>query len=139
MADDDIDDQYLIKQAFNTLKLNVEIMAVNDGVELLNYLNQGDTYASKERELPKRILLDLNMPKKDGRECLKEIKADARFVKIPIVVYSTSNHPDDILFAYQQGASSYITKPYSYKELVEVMDTVVKYWFNVVKTPFTDL
>jgi CheY-like chemotaxis protein len=137
IADDDIDDQYMITQAFISMNFQVDIKTANDGVELLDYLNKRDKFENVSTPLPKVILLDLNMPRKDGRECLKEIKADPRFNKIPIVVYSTSNSPDDISYCYANGANSYIVKPYSFKELVEVMDVFKNYWFTVVKTTAT--
>ncbi|MBA3680952.1 MAG: response regulator [Bacteroidetes bacterium] len=137
IADDDMDDQYMIKQAFSSINLNENVHTVNDGVELLDYLNRRGKYKDANILIPKVILLDLNMPKKDGRECLKEIKTNPRFNKIPIVIYSTSSNPDDISYAYENGASSYITKPYSYQELVKIMDTFKQYWFNIVKTTHT--
>ncbi|MBA2612075.1 MAG: response regulator [Bacteroidetes bacterium] len=139
IADDDIDDQYMIKQAFTTINLNENIKTVNDGVELLDYLHKKGKYKDVETLCPKIILLDLNMPKKDGRECLKEIKSSAKLNKIPIVIYSTSSNPDDISYAYELGASSYITKPYSYQELVKIMEIFKQYWFNVVKTSRVNL
>ena len=75
------------------------------------------------------------MPKKDGRECLREIKADPALKMIPVVIYSTSSNPDDILYAYENGAGSYITKPYSYQELIKTMETFKNYWFDIVKSP----
>lgn len=139
IADDDNDDQYMIKQAFASIDLNEQIRTVNDGVELLDYLFKRGKYKDVEVLSPRVILLDLNMPKKDGRECLKEIKAHPKFKKIPIVVYSTSANPDDIEFAYELGASSYITKPYSYRELVKIMDVFKQYWLTIVKTTKVNL
>jgi CheY-like chemotaxis protein len=135
IADDDIDDQYMLKQAFNSVQLEEHVITVNDGVELLDYLNKRGKYKDAAVMCPKIILLDLNMPKKDGRECLREIKANAKLSSIPVVVYSTSSNPDDIAYAYQHGASSYISKPYSYQELVRMTDIFKQYWFNTVKIP----
>lgn len=139
IADDDMDDQYMIKQAFSSINLNENVHTVNDGVELLDYLHKRGKYKDVAVLIPKVILLDLNMPKKDGRECLKEIKSNTRLNKIPIIIYSTSSNPDDISYAYEHGASSYITKPYSYQELVKIMDIFKQYWFNIVKTSRTNL
>jgi CheY-like chemotaxis protein len=139
IADDDNDDQYMIKQAFETIELNEHVRTVNDGVELLDYLHKRGKYKGTEVLSPKVILLDLNMPKKDGRECLREIKSHPKLKKIPIVVYSTSGNPDDIEFAYELGASSYITKPYSYQELVKIMDVFKQYWFTIAKTTRVNL
>jgi CheY-like chemotaxis protein len=134
IADDDNDDQYMIKQAFASINLTENVRTVSDGVELLDYLFQKGKYKDAPILLPKVILLDLNMPKKDGRECLKEIKNHPKLKTIPIVIYSTSSNPDDIAYAYENGASSYITKPYSYQELVKIMEIFKQYWFNIVKT-----
>ncbi|MDP1800040.1 MAG: response regulator [Bacteroidota bacterium] len=139
IADDDVDDQYMIKQAFASINLNENIQTVNDGVELLDYLHKKGKYKDIETPCPKIILLDLNMPKKDGRECLKEIKKNSKFNRIPIIIYSTSSNPDDISYAYEIGASSYITKPYSYQELVKIMEIFKQYWFKIVKTSHTSL
>ncbi|PBQ32878.1 two-component system response regulator [Sphingobacteriaceae bacterium] len=135
IADDDLDDQYMIKQAFSTVSVKEKVNTVSDGVELLDYLYKKGKYKDLEVSVPKIILLDLNMPKKDGRECLKEIKTNATLKKIPVVIYSTSSNPDDISFAYDNGASSYIIKPYSYQELVKVMEVFKNYWLLTVKTP----
>jgi two-component system, response regulator len=134
IADDDVDDQYMLKQAFASHKFEHEVRIVNDGVELIEFLNKKGKYKDLDLPSPKVILLDLNMPKKDGRECLKEIKSSPKLNKIPIVIYSTSNNPDDISTAYELGANSYITKPYSYKELVDIIEVFMKYWFGTVKT-----
>ena len=139
IADDDMDDQYMIKQAFASINLTENVQTVNDGVELLDYLHKKGKYKDVETLCPKIILLDLNMPKKDGRECLKEIKINSKFNRIPVVIYSTSSNPDDITYAYENGASSYITKPYSYQELVKIMEVFKQYWFNIVKTSHTHL
>ncbi len=135
IADDDGDDQYMIAQAFITLECEVDIRTVNDGLELMDYLERKDKYEHAVVPVPKVILLDLNMPKKDGRECLKEIKAHPELKKIPVVVYSTSNSPNDVSYCYAHGASNYIVKPSSFKELIEVMKVFRQYWFTVVKTP----
>lgn len=135
IADDDADDQYMVRQAFNSVGLKENVHTVNDGVELLEYLHKKGKYKETNATCPPRlILLDLNMPKKDGRECLKEIKTHSSLKKIPIVIYSTSSNPDDISYAYEHGASSYIIKPYSYQELVKIMEVFKLYWFTIVKT-----
>ena len=139
IADDDMDDQYMIKQAFNTINLTENIRTVNDGVELIDYLQKKGKYKDVDVLLPTVILLDLNMPKKDGRECLKEIKSHPKLKRIPVIIYSTSSNPDDVSFAYDHGASSYITKPYSYQELVKIMGIFKEYWFNIAKTSVIDL
>jgi CheY-like chemotaxis protein len=135
IADDDVDDLFMIRQAFESLKLDKEIRSVGDGVELLDYLHKRGKYKDSPTPFPKVILLDLNMPKKDGRECLREIKSTPVLSKIPVIIFSTSANPDDITACYEMGASGYIMKPYSYKELLEIMETFKKYWFSTVKTP----
>ena len=134
IADDDTDDQYLIKEAFASLNFS-HVSTVNNGEELFDYLEKKGKYAGLNIPFPKAILLDLNMPKKDGKESLKELKADSRFNKIPVVIFSTSNNPQDISQCYELGASSYIIKPSSYSELVTVMEIFKNYWFSAVKTP----
>lgn len=133
IADDDKDDLFLIKQAFTGLNNNVEIKTVGNGEELLNYLNRRENYKDTDAPIPKVILLDLNMPKTDGRECLLELKKDSKLKKIPVIIFSTSNNPKDIAFSYENGASGYIVKPNSFNELVEVIATFKKYWFTTVK------
>lgn len=139
IADDDIDDQYMMRQAFASINLKYNVKTVSDGVELLDYLNRTGKYKDTDILIPKVILLDLNMPKKDGRECLKKIKENPKFKAIPIIIYSTSSNPDDITYAYENGASSYITKPYSYQELVQIMDVFKQYWLNIANTPVITL
>ena len=139
IADDDPDDQYMIKEALNASPLDREVRSVSDGEELMDYLHKRDKFREMELPQPTVILLDLNMPKKDGRECLSEIKADPKLSRIPIVVFSTSNNQDDVIRSYEAGAASYIAKPYSYNELVEVMEAFKRYWLHTVKTPDSGL
>jgi CheY-like chemotaxis protein len=135
VADDDTDDQFMLKEAFASLKFDKEIRTVENGEELLDYLNKKGKYDDENLPFPKLILLDLNMPKVDGRQCLRMIKESPEFCKIPIIIFSTSNNPEDISQSYELGANSYIIKPYSYNELVEIIDIIKKYWFSVVKIP----
>lgn len=135
IADDDADDLYMIRQAFEGIGLNENVKAVTDGMDLLDYLHRKGKYKEEKTLSPKIIMLDLNMPKKDGRECLRDIKTNPKFAGIPVIIYSTSSNPDDISYAYENGASSYITKPYSYQELVKIMEILKNYWFVTVKTP----
>lgn len=133
VADDDADDQFMLKEAFASLKFGLEISTVENGEELLDYVHQRGKY--KGTPVPKLILLDLNMPKIDGRECLKIIKAHPELCRVPVIIFSTSNNPEDISQSYSLGANSYIIKPYSYNELVGIIDVINKYWFTIVKTP----
>jgi len=136
MADDDEDDRVLVKSAFEESRLNGDIQFVRDGQELLDYLRRRGQYASLiDAPLPHLILLDLNMPRKDGREALKEIKADPVLRVIPIVVLTTSRTEEDVHRSYDLGVNSFIVKPVSFDVLVEVVKTLQKYWFEVVQLP----
>ncbi|MGK7393987.1 MAG: response regulator [Candidatus Cyclobacteriaceae bacterium M3_2C_046] len=135
MADDDADDRLMAKEAFEENKLANELVFVEDGEELLDYLNGRGNFEQRPNPLPGLILLDLNMPKKDGREVLKEIKKDPRLRKIPVVVLTTSKAEEDILKSYDLGVNSFITKPVTFDELVEVIRDLGKYWFGIVELP----
>jgi CheY-like chemotaxis protein len=136
LADDDPDDRQLTRDAFAENRLANVLNTVDDGEELLEYLQRRGRYADKRDEpLPGLILLDLNMPRKDGREALKEIKADATLRRIPIVVLTTSKAEEDILRTYDLGVNSYVTKPVTFKSLVELVKILGRYWFEVVELP----
>jgi CheY-like chemotaxis protein len=139
LADDDPDDRQLTRDAFAENRLANVLNTVDDGEELLEYLQRRGRYADLRNEpLPGLILLDLNMPRKDGREALKEIKADANLRRIPIVVLTTSKAEEDILRTYDLGVNSYITKPVTFKSLVELIKLLGRYWFEVVELPPDD-
>ena len=136
MADDDPDDRLLTEEALSESHLLNELYFVEDGEELLDYLHQRGKYSdSQKAPRPGVILLDLNMPKKDGREALEEIKASPLLRQIPIVILTTSKAEEDIFRTYDLGASSFITKPVTFEALVEVMQTLGKYWFEIVELP----
>jgi len=136
MADDDADDRLLTQEALLESRLPTTMHFVEDGEELLDYLYRRRLYAPPNvPPLPSLILLDLNMPKVDGREALKTIKTDPNLRHIPIVVLTTSTAKDDVLHAYTTGASSFISKPVTFEGLVDVMRTLGKYWFETVKLP----
>lgn len=136
MADDDEDDCMLAREALAESRLANKLHIVNDGEELMDYLYHRGMYASKSTApRPNLILLDLNMPKKDGREALKEIKADPRLRQIPVVILTTSKAEEDIHSSYDLGANSFIIKPVTFASLVEVMRTIGKYWFDIVELP----
>jgi len=136
MVDDDPDDFYLAKHAFRQGGQQRDFQLMSDGEELMDYLHRRGRFSSLENTpLPCLILLDLNMPKKDGREVLKEIKAAPDFRRIPIVVFTTSGEEDDIRYSYELGANSYITKPAEFDALVKVMTRLGDYWLNVVRLP----
>lgn len=136
MADDDPDDRLLVQDAFEEVHLNNQFAYVEDGIELLDYLNRRGAYAHLAgTPLPGLILLDLNMPKKDGREALKEIKADPVLRSIPIVILTTSSAEEDILRTYDLGANSFIVKPVTFDKLVDIIRRVTNYWFEIVRLP----
>jgi CheY-like chemotaxis protein len=137
LADDDEDDCMLAREALAESRLSGELYIVKDGEELMDYLYHRGRYVSvTSSPRPGLILLDLNMPKKDGREALKEIKNDPELRKIPVVVLTTSKAPEDIYRTYDLGANSFIIKPMNFASLVEVMRTIGKYWFEIVELPF---
>ncbi|MCI0700461.1 MAG: response regulator [Planctomycetia bacterium] len=136
MADDDPDDRQLTREAFEENHLANDLRFVEDGEELLDYLNQRGKYAAEgAAPTPGLILLDLNMPRKDGREALQEIKSDPRFRNIRVVVMTTSKAEEDVVRSYDLSASSYITKPVTFERLVEVVRTLGKYWLEIVELP----
>ncbi len=122
MADDDYDDCVLAKDAFEEAGAHATFVCVEDGIELMDYLYSG--------VLPALILLDLNMPRKDGREALKEIKSIPTFKNIPIVVLTTSREEKDIIYSREMGAELFITKPPTFGEWVNVMKTLSDKWLN---------
>lgn len=135
MADDDDDDFVLTRKALKESKLLNTLIRVKDGEELLNYLNKTGEYAETETLRPGVILLDLNMPRKDGREALKEIKTNPELHDIPVVVFTTSKAEEDIYRSYQLGVNSFITKPVTFDNLITVMQALGKYWFEIVELP----
>ena len=136
MADDDEDDCLLAREAIAESRLANDLYIVRDGEQLIDYLYHRGKYSNIDLSpRPGLILLDLNMPKKDGREALKQIKADANLRQIPVVVLTTSQANEDILRSYDLGANSFITKPVTFSGLVEVMKTIGKYWFEIVELP----
>lgn len=136
MADDDEDDCLLAQEALTESRLANNLYIVPDGEQLMDYLYHRGKYSDIDLSpRPGLILLDLNMPKKDGREALKQIKADANLRQIPIVILTTSKADQDIDRSYDLGANSFITKPVTFSGLVEVMKTIGKYWFEIVELP----
>jgi CheY-like chemotaxis protein len=136
VADDDADDRMMIRDAFEESKLGNPIDFVEDGMELMEYLNREAKYSSlKGQPYPGFILLDLNMPRKDGRTALKEIKESAELHRIPIVILTTSKAEEDIIKTYNLGVNSFICKPVSFDKLVEIVKTVGHYWIQIVALP----
>lgn len=135
LAEDDPDDRVLIRDALREAKLANDLHTVEDGEELLDYLRRRGRYAGLPAPRPGLILLDLNMPRKDGREALQEIKADPDLRQIPVVVLTTSKAEEDVARSYDLGANSFITKPVTFQSLIDVMCTLEKYWFEIVELP----
>ena len=136
MAEDDADDRLLAQDALTESRLANQLYFVEDGIELVDYLNRAGKYTDKEKyPLPDLILLDLNMPRKDGREALEEIKANPDLRRIPVIVLTTSKAEEDILRSYDLGVGGFISKPVTFDELVKVMKTIGEYWVQIVKLP----
>jgi CheY-like chemotaxis protein len=136
MADDDPDDRLLAKKALDDYRMSNKIRFVEDGEELMDYLRQKGRYSEPDTAPePGLILLDLNMPKKDGREALAEIKSDPQLRHIPVVILTTSKAEEDIFRSYDLGVNSYITKPVSFQGLAEALRMLSQYWFELVKLP----
>lgn len=136
LADDDSDDRLLAQDALKECGVETDLRFVENGVELMDYLQRKNKYSqAASAPKPSLIILDLNMPRKDGREALKEIKADPALKKIPVVILTTSTADMDIAKAYDLGANSFISKPVAFDSLVSVMKTIGDYWFRVVVLP----
>jgi CheY-like chemotaxis protein len=136
LAEDDADDRLLVKEALAEGRVVNDLRFVEDGEELLDYLRRRGRYADPEASpRPGLVLLDLNMPRKDGREALREIKSDPDLKRIPVVVMTTSKAEEDVLRSYDLGANSYITKPVTFDRLVELMKVLGRYWIEFVELP----
>lgn len=135
MADDDDDDYMLTKKALKASKLLNELVRVSDGEELIDYLLKRGEYEHKATARPGIILLDLNMPRKDGREALKEIKEHEELRDIPVVIFTTSKAEEDIYRSYKLGVNSFVTKPVTFNSLLDVMNSLGRYWFEIVELP----
>ncbi len=136
MADDDADDRRLTKEALEESRLANGIRFVEDGEELMDYLRHVGKYTNaQESPRPGLILLDLNMPRYDGRAALKEIKNDPDLRQIPIVILTTSKADEDVYRSYDLGVNSYIVKPVTFEALVDILQTIEKYWIEIVELP----
>ena len=138
MADDDCDDRLMAEDAMRESRLGNAFRCVEDGQELMDYLNRVGKYATADAPRPGLILLDLNMPKKDGRQALAEIKSNPSLRQIPVVILTTSKTDEDILRSYDLGANSFITKPVTFDGLVDIVRALGTYWFKIVELPATD-
>jgi CheY-like chemotaxis protein len=136
LADDDEEDRMLAAGALEESRVVNDLRFVEDGEELLDYLYHRGAYAAPgSSPTPGLVLLDLNMPRKDGREALREIKAHPELRRIPVVVLTTSKAEEDIYRTYDLGANSFITKPVSFEGLVAVMRDIGRYWIEIVELP----
>lgn len=136
LADDDPDDRILTIRALKQHRLANNIHTVEDGEQLLQYLRREGPYSDPEKSpRPGLILLDLNMPRKDGREALQEIKSDARLRSIPVVVLTTSEAELDILRSYDLGVNAFVTKPVTFDDLARAIRVITDFWFELVRLP----
>jgi CheY-like chemotaxis protein len=135
MADDDSDDRMLAAEAFEENKLANKLSFVENGEELLDYLLWRKQYNSTNAPRPDIILLDINMPKMNGIQALKEIKANDELKKIPVIMLTTSNSDEDVVKSYNLGVNSFITKPVTFDDLVTIISDFSNYWFKIVILP----
>lgn len=136
MADDDADDRVMTRDAFDENLIKNPLHFVEDGEEMMDYLYRKGKYEHlKETALPGLILLDLNMPRKDGRQVLEEIKREPRFRHIPVVILTTSKQEEDILKSYQLGCSGFIAKPVRFDGLIDIIRSLRQYWIEIVEIP----
>jgi two-component system response regulator len=136
MADDDPDDRELAEAALQESRLANQLHFVEDGEQLMAYLRNQPPYEDRTAHpRPGLILLDLNMPRKDGREALAEIKADPQLRPIPVIVLTTSRAEEDVFRSYDLGVNSFISKPVTFDGLVQVMRVLGRYWFEIVELP----
>lgn len=135
LADDDPDDRFMAAEALEEARITNPLETVEDGQQLLDYLFHRGEWAASKPARPGLILLDLNMPKVDGREALAEIKSDPNLRRIPVVVLTTSKAEEDILRTYDLGVNSFITKPVTFQGLVDVMNQLGRYWLEIVELP----
>jgi two-component system response regulator len=134
MADDDADDRTLVQDAFREARIEGDLAFVGDGAQLIEYLRRSAGQRG-DAEAPAFVLLDLNMPNKDGREALAEIRADPALRHVPVVVFSTSANAKDVLGSYRAGANSYIVKPSSYEDYLKLARDLARYWLEWVRLP----
>lgn len=136
LADDDENDYVLLNCAAQRAQLPAQLCWVRDGVELLEYLRRQGRYRDEAiYPRPVLVLLDLNMPHKDGREALQEMRGDAGLRGLPVIILTTSKAASDVQLAYEAGANSFITKPPEFQRLVEILEVLKRYWFELVVLP----
>ena len=133
LAEDDPDDRMLTRRAIVESRVETTFATVKNGEELMTYLHREGPHQNAPR--PDLILLDLNMPRKDGREALRDIKSDAELRRIPVVVLTTSEAEQDILQSYDLGVNAFVTKPVTFDALSDAMQSLGEFWFDLVKLP----
>jgi CheY-like chemotaxis protein len=135
IADDDADDRMFLEQALRQTGYSDQISTVEDGEELLNYLQHTGPYTKANSPRPTLLILDLNMPRMNGFQALKIIKDDVALRRLPVVVMSTSTADEDILRSYDLGVNSFVIKPFHYNRLVELISALKTYWLETVRLP----
>ncbi|GAO42417.1 response regulator [Flavihumibacter petaseus] len=135
VAEDDADDRFLMETAFAEKGYTEQLAFVENGVELMEFLHNVEANANGHNMMPGFILLDLNMPKKDGREVLKELKENHRFRKIPVIIFTTTKNEHEISRCYELGANTYIVKPVGFEALLQTIDSIHSYWLNIARIP----
>jgi CheY-like chemotaxis protein len=134
-AEDDADFRLLVKRAVDRSVLGVDLRFVEDGEQLLDYLRRRGPYANGDAPRPGLVLLDLNLPRTDGRDALRAIKADPVLRTIPVVVFTTSNAAEDIALCYDLGANAFVRKPMDMPALIDLVSTIGHFWLDVVEPP----
>ena len=131
IAEDDADDRFLLETAFHECGFKDKLVFVENGIELLSFLHDEKNRNGVDRKFPSFIMLDLNMPKKDGREVLKELKENEEYRVIPVVIFTTTKNENEIRRCYELGANSYVVKPVNFEHLVKVIGQIRDYWFGI--------
>ncbi len=135
IADDDIDDRLFMERALRQNGFTQAINFVEDGEDLMDYLRQNGRYTGQQLAYPNLLILDLNMPRKNGFQALAEIKADPALRRLPVIVMSTSSADEDVLKTYNLGVNSFVIKPFNFNRLVEIVGALKLYWMDTVKLP----
>ncbi len=135
IADDDADDRIFLEQAMRQNGYTQNIRFVEDGEELMDYLSREGRYTELNAPWPNLLILDLNMPRKNGFQALQEIKDSPRLRRLPVVVMTTSSADEDVVKTYNLGVNSFVTKPFNFNRLVEIVGALKTYWMDTVKLP----
>jgi CheY-like chemotaxis protein len=135
IADDDADDRMFLEQAMRQNGYDQDIRFVEDGEELMEYLKRQGRYNESNAPWPNMLILDLNMPRKNGFQALSEIKDDPKLRRLPVIVMTTSSADEDVVKTYNLGVNSFVTKPFNFNRLVEMVGTLKTYWMDTVKLP----